>query len=112
MKTNYQKYRGKCKEFCKQAILEDPSLKLVRGFYHDPIWGKQQHWWTIRPDGSIFDPTKKQFPSGGIKEFYEEFNGTLECAQCGTKIKESEVIPYGRYGFCSGTCRCKFVGID
>lgn len=30
--TDYEKYRGKCKDFVDKAILEDPSLRPVRVF--------------------------------------------------------------------------------
>ena len=110
---DYKKYRGKCREFCEQAILEDPSLKLVRGYYHCPFWGKQEHWWTVREDGSIFDPTVKQFPTAGAMAEYEEFNGMCECAECGKEFEEGapESRYESRYAFCSGACLFKFVGI-
>lgn len=60
---DYLKYRGKCKEFCEAAIAKDSALALVRGHYFDFQWGEQPHWWTVRTDGTIYDPTKDQFPS-------------------------------------------------
>lgn len=109
--SNYLKYRGKCKEYVDAAIVADSTLRAVRGYYHCPIWGKQQHWWCKRPDGSIFDPTAKQFPSGGIKEFYEEFNGIIHCSQCGKEMKEDEAHFESNYCFCSGACHMLFVGL-
>jgi len=110
MKDNYSKYRGKCKSFCEEEISKDSSLTLVRGFYHCPFWGKQSHWWIKREDGTIYDPTKLQFPSCGIGE-YEEFDGNIECSECGKKVPENEAFIYGNYGFCSSVCACHFVGI-
>ena len=108
---NYKKYRGKCKEYCDQAIIDDPTLTLVRGFYHCPLWGKQDHWWTKKPDGTIYDPTVKQFPTGGSGAEYEEFNGMCECAECGKQIPEDEARIEGRYAFCDSYCNMRFVGL-
>jgi hypothetical protein len=99
---NYLKFRGKCKEFCERAIELDLTLKLVRGYYHDAFWGKQEHWWTVREDGSILDPTKLQFPDQGGE--YEEFDGVFHCEQCGTAIADGDGVIYGAFIFCSGSC--------
>ena len=32
--SDYLEYRGKCKEMAEQAVVDDPSLRIVRGFYH------------------------------------------------------------------------------
>ena len=48
--SDYQKYRGRCKEFCEAEIKKDPALTLVRGHYIDAHWGTQQHWWLTRSD--------------------------------------------------------------
>jgi len=109
---NYRKYRGKCKELAELEVESNPNLRLVRGFYHCPWWGKQQHWWCVKPDGTIVDPTSKQFPSNGIGE-YEEFDGTVECDECGSKFAEENVEAKfeGRYAFCSTSCLMRFVGL-
>jgi hypothetical protein len=109
--NDYLKYRGKCKELSEQAVADNPTLTLVRGHYVCPFWGKQAHWWTVRFDGSIYDPSKDQFPSKGIGE-YVPFNGIVECAQCGVEMKEDEVNRVeGNYGFCSTKCAMRFVGL-
>ena len=109
--SDYKKYRGKCLEFCELAIKEDPTLTLVRGYYYCPIWNTNQpHWWTVRPDGSIFDPTKDQFPSKGVG-IYTPFNGLISCSECGKEIKEEEADIDGNYAFCSYRCHSNFVGI-
>lgn len=107
MQSNYLKYRGKCKQLCEQALTEDSSLRMVRGYYHDAFWGKQPHWWTEKEDGSIFDPSKLQFPDQNGE--YEEFNGYVECSNCGKMISEGDGTVYGNYIFCSGTCCYAFV---
>lgn len=109
--SNYLKYRGKCKEYCEKAIECDPTLTLTRGYYFDAVWGKDEpHWWTVREDGTIFDPTKKQFPTcgGGI---YTEFDGWFECEQCGKKVSENDAITMGNYVCCSGMCAKRLVGV-
>lgn len=106
MQTDYQKYRGKCKEFCEKAITENPSLTLVRGHYVDPAWGKQQHWWCVQPDGVIVDPTAKQFPSKGHGE-YIPFPGSIECEVCGSEEKEEYAYIVGSHAYCSYSCAAK-----
>lgn len=109
--TDYEKYRGKCKELSEEAIKQDPTLRLVRGYYYCPIWGQQDHWWCERADGSIYDPTKNQFPSKGIGH-YEEFNGLVYCEQCGKEMKEEEAQFAGRYPVCSLRCYAHLVGVS
>jgi hypothetical protein len=109
--SDYQKYRGKCKIFCEEAIKQNPSLKLVRGHYICPFWGEQPHWWIVRQDGSIYDPTVRQFPTKGVGAEYIEFNGIIPCAECGKKVKEEDARINGNYGFCSNLCAHKFVGL-
>ena len=110
MTTNYEKYRGKCKEYVDQAVVDDPTLTAVRGHYDCPIWGKQQHWWCEREDRSIYDPTVKQFPSGGIGK-YIPFSGMVPCAECGKEVPEEETFFHGNYGFCSDKCAMRFLGL-
>ena len=110
-KSNYAKYRGKCKEFCEAACKKDPTLTLVRGHYYDPFWDKEeQHWWTIKEDGTIYDPTRKQFPSGGAGQ-YIEFGGIITCAECGKHLKETEAHKMGNYLVCSPECAQRLVGL-
>ena len=110
-KSDYMKYRGKCKEMSEDAILKDPSLILVRGYYHCPLDGKQEHWWTKTEFGEIFDPTVRQFKTNGAGAEYEEFNGECECEHCGITIKEENIIMQGRFPVCSGSCAMRLVGL-
>jgi len=110
MDSDYQTYRGRCKEMSETAIAAEPSLRLVRGYYHCPVWGKQEHWWTERPDGTIFDPTAKQFPSKGIGE-YEEWDGVIPCEQCGKPVDMNEASIDGHHVFCSYECHGRCVGV-
>lgn len=108
---NYLKYRGKCKEFCEEAVSKDPTLTLVRGHYYCPIWNSNEpHWWTERDDGTIYDPTKDQFPSAGLGS-YVKFTGVVECAQCGKLVFEEDARVDGNYAFCSYECHGRFIGI-
>ena len=107
---NYKKFRGKCKEFCLEEQEKDPSLTLIRGHYHCPYWGEQAHWWLTKPDGTIVDPTAKQFPSKG-RGYYDPFSGVVECSQCGKEMKEEEASFESNYAFCSYECHGRFVGV-
>lgn len=109
--SDYIKYRGKCKQLCDAACVADPSLTLVRGHYFCPIWNTNEpHWWTVRPNGEIYDPTKNQFPSKGLGE-YVPFDGVVKCAECGKKMKEAEARFDSNYAFCSSLCNMRFVGL-
>jgi hypothetical protein len=101
--TNYMKYRGKCKEMSEAECKLDPTLRLVRGHYHCLIWGEQQHWWAVKPDGTIVDPTVLQFPSKGFGE-YIEFDGNIKCELCGAKTSEDDAIFHGHHAYCSDKC--------
>jgi len=106
--TNYEKYRGKCREMSEALAKERPELQLVRGWYYDPLWGKQGHWWCKTPEGEIVDPTKLQFPSAG-RGVYEEFDGFFECDNCGKRTAEADIVRGGTHPFCSDDCYRIFV---
>lgn len=108
----YARFRGKCKELSEAAVAADPALTLVRGHYWCPVWGtREPHWWTVRSDGSIHDPTAQQFPSKGLG-VYEPFDGTVECAECGKALREEDAAFHGNYAFCPDTsCAMRFVGL-
>ena len=108
--SDYEKYRGKCKEFSEVLIKKDPSLRLVREHYYCPIWGEQEHWWCEDKTGKIIDPTKDQFPSKGSGE-YIEFGGICICAECSIAVKEEDAIFMSRYPVCSDRCARSLVGL-
>ena len=109
--SDYAKYRGKCKESSLLAVEKDPTLRLVRGFYFCPIWNwEEEHWWTVRENGRIFDPSAGQFPSKG-HGVYREFDGTVECEECGKVVDEGCVIMMWRHPVCSMKCGKKLVGL-
>lgn len=108
---NYLKFRGKCKELSEELCANNPNLTLVRGYYFCPIWNsEEQHWWCKDKTGKIIDPSKDQFPSRGLG-FYREFDGTLECSNCGKSMLESEAMFDSNYAFCSTACNMRFVGL-
>lgn len=111
MSDGYRTYRGKCREMSEAACKEDPTLTLVRGHYYCPIWNSDEpHWWCVRPDGTIHDPTAAQFPSAGLG-IYTPFNGMVSCAECGKEVSEKQARFEGNYAFCSGACLRRFVGL-
>jgi hypothetical protein len=104
--------RGKCKELAELEIQSNPNLKLVRGWYYEPFWNrKEEHWWCEDINGIIHDPSKGQFPSGGIDDFYQKYEGTFECSNCGNEKHEDEMIHEGVYHLCDSYCYGKLVGI-
>jgi len=109
MSTDYEKYRGKCKEMSEALVAADSTLTLVRGYYYCIVWGEQPHWWVKKLDGTIIDPTKDQFPSKGCGE-YVEFDGNINCSNCGKQMKEEDADIEGNYAFCSYECHGRFVG--
>ena len=113
MPTDYELYRGKCKEFCEAAIKADPTLRLVRGHYWCPVWNtKEPHWWCVDTDGDIVDPTAAQFGSKGYGD-YIEFDGNIECEECGKIVPEEEAVIMGNgHTLCSDRCACLFVGLE
>lgn len=104
--------RGTCRAAAETAVRHDPTLRLARGWYHCPLWGPQAHWWAVRPNGRIVDPTAAQFPSGGLGE-YEEFTGMAPCVHCGRPTAEDAGIIFGNghYLACSSRCHGIFIGV-
>ena len=108
---DYLEFRGRCHELSMAACEKDPTLRLVRGHYFCPIWNREEpHWWCVKPDGTIVDPTARQFPSAG-SGVYTEFNGMIACAECGKEVPEEKADIEGNYAFCSHLCHGRFVGI-
>ena len=107
--TDYKKFRGKCKEMAEALVKADPTLRLVRGHYHCPMWGRQAHWWTVKPDGVIVDPSVRQFPTKGMAAEYVEWSGVEPCINCGDAVVEADLIRYS--GCCSWSCFGSLVGI-
>ncbi len=107
---NYKKYRGRCKEFVDAEIEKDPTLKAVRGWYDCPYDGRQAHWWCVRLDGTIFDPTQKQFKGPFVPYLYIPYTGTMPCCYCGEEVEVSKAVADGNRGYCSQRCYGKDIG--
>ena len=98
---------GQCKELSEKFMKDFawiPGLRLVRGHYHCPIWGRREHWWVEADGGRRFDVTQSQFPSWPILEGeYEEWDESQPepvgmCMNCGEYVYEP------RLNFCSDRC--------
>lgn len=77
--------RGSCGSLSAEAVRRFPELRLVRG-----RCGWSEHWWCLAPDGTIIDPTVKQFRAGitaGDYRFLDESTAdrlsTGMCGNCG-----------------------------
>lgn len=111
--SDYQRYRGKCKELSLILIEENPTWTLVRGHYACPIWNSlEEHWWVVDEAGNIHDPSARQFPSKGHGT-YIPFDGLCSCEDCGKVFKEgapgSTFVGY--YAVCSDQCALRLVGL-
>jgi hypothetical protein len=112
--ADYAEFRGRCKELCEAEIAKDPTLRIVRGHVFIMAWmsdPRQPHWWCVRDDGSIFDPSWRQFPSKPPTTAYEEFDGRVSCSNCGQEGDESDFSFESNYAFCSNHCYGRFVGV-
>lgn len=106
--THDYSLRGKCREMAEAAAAQEPTLRIVRGHYWCPYWGEQAHWWCVRPDGTVVDPTAAQFPSCG-NGLYVEFSGRVTCETCEREVAEAEACIAGSHCYCSTGCYAKAV---
>lgn len=83
--SDYLRYRGKCREFCDAAILEDPTLTPGPWLLPLPLLGQ----------------------AGALVEF----DGWCSCEECGKKVKEEDAIMCGHYPVCSQGCAMRLVGL-
>lgn len=87
----YEKTYGKCREACEAMAKEFPELRIAKGHADTLGWGRRAHWWLVADNGSIIDPTRKQFP--GVYN-YDEWEPGKEvcvgkCCNCGGEIWEA-----------------------
>lgn len=108
--SDYLMYRGKCKELAEAEVSVDPTLRLVRGYYLCPLWGQQAHWWCVKPDGTIVDPSVRQFPTKGAGAEYIEYNGNIDCEHCGKTVKEGDAYAVDHHRYCSDQCYARDIG--
>lgn len=112
--ADYKEFRGKCKVLCEQELAKDPTLTLVRGHVFIGLWPSdpyQPHWWLKRADGTIVDPSWRQFPCQPAPELYEEFDGNVSCDNCGEVVPEDKASFDSNYAFCSYKCHGQFIGM-
>lgn len=112
--TDRQVLRARCSEFTKLFVEKFPHLKRVSGFYgeYDPegVGLNEEHWWCVDTDGSIVDPTVKQFTY--VQSIYTEYNEDLHqvrlgrCMNCGEDIFGK--ISEGHKCICSDECAAEF----
>jgi len=101
--------KGKCYEYSVRAILLDPTLILAKGHYYCPFTNrKYPHWWCVRKDGSIYDPTASQFLSNGEGEYLQATDFVV-CEVCGKEVAEKNAFWSGKHPACSGRCFEKMV---
>jgi hypothetical protein len=108
------KGRGKCRLESEKMKSRFPELRVTAGYFYDPFWGKQAHWWCVAPDGTILDPTVCQFPSGEIGEpgndWYEEVPESDRplgrCMDCGADVYPTYVDDDGNV--CENTSASTF----
>jgi hypothetical protein len=113
MKIYRPELRGKCKEYALKEVEKDPALTLVKGWYYSPITDtKEQHWWTVEPNGEIYDPTAEQFLDLGTGD-YIPFVGTYTCDVCSEPFDEGAGYPTGNhYLICSYECYGDLIGYN
>lgn len=101
--------RGTCRQAAERLAASEDGLTVVRGWYLDAHWGTQEHWWCVRTDGEIVDPTVEQFPTGHLPALrhYVPFEGLYPCVGCGVPVEEDQTID----GFCCGACYGSTVGV-
>jgi hypothetical protein len=87
---DYPAAYGKCLEVTLAMLEAFPELRRVRGHYQCPLWGERSHWWLVDQDGTVVDPTVRQFPSHGIGEYVPWVDGdpepTGKCPECGEPV--------------------------
>lgn len=103
---------GECRTATELMVKEFPELKRVAGHVYTLGWGKRSHFWCVTPDGSIVDPTARQFP--GLLG-YEPWKPGDEvcvgkCMNCGCEIwrKVQSLEDVKRECICGRECETSF----
>lgn len=92
---DYARSAGECAQACKAMKEAFPELEVTNGFvtvldYPEP----RQHWWCKTANGTIVDPTKKQYPFILDYEEIDEAHPArnypqARCHQCGEHYYET-----------------------
>jgi hypothetical protein len=104
-------YWRKCESVTLRMKEAFPELIRVRGHYHDIWFGPIPHWWLKTEDGTIIDPTCRQFSEvqswdmSGHHSLYAEVDDenlpTGKCPNCGE-------YSYNRMFCCSENCYSEY----
>ena len=80
-----------CKEATKLMAEEFPELRRVRGNVMVGV-DYRPHWWLVATDGSIVDPTYRQFTNISFYEEHDESMGDShgKCRRCGELLYRSK----------------------
>jgi hypothetical protein len=96
---------GKCYEATTAMVSAFPELRRVRGQVITVLWGERDHWWCVAPNGSVVDPTKRQFPAVLRYMPWDESKGEppqrRKCPDCGDEH-------HGEDDFCDDSCRRRY----
>lgn len=100
--------RYRCRALATRAAEADPSLTVRWGWYTDPEWGTEEHWWCVDQAGEIVDPTAAQFPSNG-SGVYTPMTDTPACEICGREVDHDQFVNVGP--ICGSDCYRAMVGV-
>ena len=89
--------RGRCATASAAMVAVFPELRRVRGHYNGV-----PHWWCVAPDGTIVDPTARQFVPGGTYVEYHGPDPLGKCMNCGALVWTP--LPGGDTSACSDEC--------
>ena len=98
---DYESTYGQCIQATKSMTKAFPELRTAKGFLFDAQWGRRQHMWCVAQDGSIVDPTKKQFPCP--VEYDEVLPGDESRIPTGVRMDCGDDV-YNGDTFCSEEC--------
>lgn len=98
--------RNRCQDLATE-LSRQTGHRLVCGYYIDPEWGQEEHWWCEDQQGNRIDPTAAQFPSNGTGTYIEV--PPPSCEQCGNDVPFEMLRDVGPV--CSGRCHAAIVGV-
>lgn len=64
----------------------------------------------MKVDGTVVDPSVKQFPTAGVGAEYVEFDGTIDCEHCGKGVPENDIYRVDQHAYCSDACYARDIG--
>lgn len=99
---------GLCADATRRMVVAFPELKRVAGTAYSAM-RTTEHWWCVAPDGTVVDPTARQFSGCGVVEYVPWKPGDEvrvgRCMNCGEDIYERvESLQGSRREICGETC--------